>query len=71
MVPEIDLQSILGRVRTMIRDERMQAGSLCIADLRSPIKQLKETLIQEEILYDLDNDALLGAVFSELIKGSI
>ena len=49
----------------------MQAGSLCIADLRSPIKQLKETLIQEEILYDLDNDALLGAVFSELIKGSI
>jgi|TARA_Y100001973_G_C5206054_1_gene341618 hypothetical protein len=71
VVPEIDLQSILGRVRTMIRDERMQAGSLCIADLRSPIKQLKETLIQEEILYDLDNDALLGAVFSELIKGSI
>jgi transcriptional regulator with XRE-family HTH domain len=71
VLPEIDLQSILGRVRSMIKDERMQAGSLCIADLRNPIKQLQETLLNEDILYDIDNDSLLGAVFSELIKGRI
>lgn len=71
IIPEIDLLSILGRVRSMIKKERMHAGSLCIADLRTPIKQLLKTLAQEEIAYDLDENTLLGAVFSELIKGSI
>ncbi|WP_301583480.1 dsDNA nuclease domain-containing protein [Halomonas alkaliantarctica] len=66
---EIDLMAIANKTKTMFRDITRQGNNIEIASLKDPIESTKKELEQLGLLYGLDSDLLLGAFFSELVRG--
>lgn len=68
-LPPLDLNSITQLVSELLIDNVRYDGTVLLSKLRAPIKKLINQLKDEDILFDLDEDTILGGFFSELIKG--
>lgn len=66
---EFDLRSINSMVRELLNSSIRSDGSLHLASLRSPIKDLVSKLESEDLMYDLNPELILGGIFAELVKG--
>ena len=66
---EIDLNTITQKVKDLLHTKIGNSNAVNISLLRNPIKKLIEELEKEELIYDLNEDLLLGGIFSELVKG--
>lgn len=71
-IPEMDLHFIVGMVRDVLEKAKSGAGnSILIINLHKPLAQLMDQLAAKSLVFDLTKELLLGAVFSELVKGGI
>ncbi|MCT6700344.1 DUF4297 domain-containing protein [Rheinheimera sp. 4Y26] len=69
---EMDLRVIIGKVREVLKNAKSGTGnSLHIIHLQKPLEKLIDDLAAESLAFDLTKELLLGALFSELVKGSI
>lgn len=68
-IPLLDMNSITQLVSELLIDNVRYDGTVLLSKLRKPIKDLITKLKSEDIIFDLDEDAILGGFFSELIKG--
>lgn len=69
VIPEFELNTITSKVRQLLNDSMEQKNAIMLSELGTPIKNLEQELRILEILFDLTNELLLGAVFGELVKG--
>lgn len=69
IIIEFDLQSINSKVRKLLNDSIRNDGTLHLATLRTPIKNLMGELESEGLIYDLSLELILGGIFAELVKG--
>ncbi len=65
----LDFNTIANKVISLVQAAQQTGNAISIPSLRTPIKQLAETLKQDDLLYDLNEDLILGGIFSELVKG--
>lgn len=71
-IREMDLRVIVGKVRDVLQNATSGGGnSLLIIHLQKPLEKLMEEMAAESSALDLTKELLLGAVFSELVKGRI
>lgn len=68
IISELDLQTIKSHVTGLLNNAIGNKHSLKISELRQPIKVLENELKLQGLLYDLDINLILGAVFAELVK---
>jgi hypothetical protein len=68
VINEFDLQSIQSNITGLLNSIIGSKKSLKISELRQPIKALAHELKCQDLLYDLNIDLILGAVFAELVK---
>ncbi|MCF7719146.1 DUF4297 domain-containing protein [Aeromonas jandaei] len=68
IISELDLQTIKSHVTGLLNNAIGNKHSLKISELRQPIKVLENELKSQSLLYDLDINLILGAVFAELVK---
>jgi hypothetical protein len=68
VIPEFDLQGIVSSVNQLLNDAFVNGNSIDVSKLRTPIKDLVVKLKDEELLYDLSLELVLGGVFAELVK---
>ncbi|WP_429128914.1 dsDNA nuclease domain-containing protein [Aeromonas veronii] len=68
IISELDLQTIKSHVTGLLNNAIGNKNSLKISELRQPIKVLENELKSQSLLYDLDINLILGAVFAELVK---
>ncbi|WP_200879875.1 hypothetical protein [Aeromonas veronii] len=68
IISELDLQTIKSHVTGLLNNSIGNKHSLKISELRQPIKVLENELKLQGLLYDLDINLILGAVFAELVK---
>lgn len=69
IIIEIDLNTITSRIKALIQSESSMSKSISLSTLRIPIKELISELESEGLIYDLNENMVLGAIFSELVKG--
>lgn len=69
IIGEPDLIHIVGKIRQLFISSKDTQSSINISDLRNPVKDLKQALKDDDALYDLELNHLLGGVFSELVRG--
>ncbi|GAA6132793.1 dsDNA nuclease domain-containing protein [Halopseudomonas sabulinigri] len=69
VVRDFDLLEILERVKDLLYAQMDAKGALNITLLRGPVESLLSELHSKGLAYDLDENLLLGCVFSELVKG--
>lgn len=65
----LDFNTIASKVISLVQATQQNGNAISLSNLRAPIKQLEITLKQESLLYDLNEDLILGGIFSELVKG--
>ena len=66
---ELDLNYVTKKVSELLNDNLESNGGLInINDLRVPIKNLISHLDDEDSLMGLDNNLIVGAIFSEIVK---
>lgn len=71
-ISEMDLKVIVSKVRKVLMEATSSAGNKLLLDnLNKPLEELINDLDAESLKYDLTKQLLLGAVFSELVKGRI
>lgn len=71
-ISELELRYIISSVRDIINTvSAKNNNSLTVSRLHAPLKQFHANLKSEARLYGLTEEMLLGAVFSEIIKGGI
>lgn len=71
-IPEMDLRAIICKVQEVLQSTKSGGGkSLLVSHLRKPLSELLDALKAESLSFDLTKELLLGAVFSELVKGGI
>ncbi|MCF5877048.1 dsDNA nuclease domain-containing protein [Aeromonas veronii] len=68
IISELDLQTIKSHITGLLNNAIGNKHSLKISELRQPIKVLENELKLQGLLYDLDINLILGAVFAELVK---
>ncbi|MDV7675938.1 dsDNA nuclease domain-containing protein [Acinetobacter baumannii] len=68
-VPEFDLQMIIGGIRRILNNCMGFDNSLDIDVLKKPIKTYYKELSEEDGLYGLNQNLILGGVFAEIVKG--
>ncbi|MFW6761160.1 hypothetical protein ACODTV_18395, partial [Acinetobacter pittii] len=68
-VPEFDLQMIIGGIRRILNNCMGFDNSLDIDVLKKPIKNYYKELSEEDGLYGLNQNLILGGVFAEIVKG--
>lgn len=68
IISELDLQTIKSHVTGLLNNAIGNKHSLKISELRQPIIVLENELKLQGLLYDLDINLILGAVFAELVK---
>ena len=66
---EFDLRAITNKIKKMFRDATIQGNNIELASLREPIESTQKELEEQGLLYGLNSDLLLGAFFSELVRG--
>lgn len=69
VIQELDLLSISERVSAILYSTMNTQGVLGMNSLRIPIKNLLVELESESLKFDLNNDLILGGVFSALVRG--
>lgn len=68
VLQEIDLLAITSKIRELLASAQDYKSSVCISNLKKPVEDLRMELDDEDILYDLSLNLILGGVFSELVK---
>lgn len=66
---EFELRAITNKTKKMFHDIMLHGNNIEIASLKKPIESTRKELEEQNLLYDLDSELLLGAFFSELVKG--
>lgn len=69
IISDLDFLTIHSRISTIIMDAKDESGSIKIDLFRQPIRDLISTLTSADILYGLDEDTILGGIFSEVVRG--
>lgn len=69
LIPEIALHSLIAKIRKILKDSVRFGNSIDFDELRMPILSLLQELKSENICYDINEELILGAIFSELVKG--
>lgn len=69
ILSNLDFNTIVNEVSSLLLAAQKNGNAISLSNLRTPIKQLVVVLDQQNLLYDLTEDLLLGGVFSELVKG--
>jgi hypothetical protein len=67
-VPEFDLQTIISGVRKVLHSNSA-TGFIEFGSLKKPIENLMGELKDDNLLHDLTKELVLGAIFSELVRG--
>lgn len=65
---ELDLNTITSKIKSVILSSFSLNTEISISSIRSPIMELASELESEGLLFDLNVDMILGAVFSELVR---
>lgn len=68
-VPEFELQMIISGIRQILNSSMGFDNSLNVELLSKPIKTYYKELLEEDSLYGLNKDLILGGVFAEVVKG--
>lgn len=69
ILTEFDLNAITQQVKLILEESKNNSQSIKISSLKKPIQNLIEEFKKEGLLYDLNEDLILGGIFSELVKG--
>ena len=69
ILPELDLNVITQEIRRQVADSMDHKEALVLFDLKPDILKLEENLENKKLLYDLNQDLLLGGIFAELVRG--
>jgi hypothetical protein len=69
MLLVLDINIIICKISTLLTKLQVNGNSVKLSALKQPITDLIEELKTEGILYDLNEDLVLGAIFSELVRG--
>ena len=69
VIVELDLYAITSKVRLALATLGADNNQISLSSLRNPIKHLVSELESEGLLFDLTEDLIFGAIFSELVKG--
>lgn len=65
----LDINIIISKISMLLTNLQVNGNSVKLAALKPLIADLIEELKTEGILYDLNGDLILGAIFSELVRG--
>lgn len=68
-IPEFQLHAIYSKIRKLLFLSTKNGNLVNLGDLHKPIKNLVDELNTDGLLYDLDENLILGGVFAELVKG--
>ncbi|BCV46606.1 dsDNA nuclease domain-containing protein [Shewanella algae] len=68
VIPEFDLQSIFSIIQSKLHNELSNNKPLNIINLRPIIKSLIDKLNNENLLFDLNNELLFGALLAEIVR---
>lgn len=66
---EFDLRAITNKTKKMFRDVTLQGNNIELASLKKPIESTRRELEEQDLLYGLNSELLLGAFLSELVRG--
>lgn len=70
MISEMDLMTITEYIRDILKESLdNNGGNIKISSLRMSIKALLIRLESEDLIYDLNQEYILGGIFSEVVKG--
>jgi len=69
IVSEFDLNCIMRFIKEFLSDHTRNGYQVNLGVLRKPMLNMISRLKDEELMFDLSEDLLLGAVFSELVRG--
>lgn len=71
-ISELDLRVIISKIRAVLHAAKIEnKNGITLSALYQPIKDLHKELTANEIVFDLNNDILFGAVFSEIVKDGV
>ncbi|MEZ8383034.1 dsDNA nuclease domain-containing protein [Vibrio splendidus] len=66
---KLDLDYIVSQVKNLLEDNLFShGGNINTMSLRAPIKKLISDLKDENMLYDLDENLILGGIFAEVVR---
>jgi hypothetical protein len=66
---EFDLRAITNKTKKMFHDITIHGNNIELASLKEPIESTIKELEEQDLLHGLNPDLLLGAFFSELVRG--
>lgn len=69
IIPELDLLFISERIGTILWSAVTPQGMLAVGGLRQPIRDFLSELEAKGLKFDLNDDLILGGIFSMLVKG--
>ncbi|MCI2284369.1 DUF4297 domain-containing protein [Colwellia sp. MSW7] len=69
VILEFELQSITSQIKQLLNDLTQGGNSINLVKLSKPIKDLVRELTEEDQIYDLNHELILGGIFAELVKG--
>ncbi|HHW1595256.1 dsDNA nuclease domain-containing protein [Pseudomonas aeruginosa] len=69
VIAELDLLFISDRIAFILRSAVTPQGVLIVSNLRQPIKELLGELEKKKLKFDLNEDLILGGIFSTLVRG--
>lgn len=69
IILEFDLRAITNKTKKMFCDITLHGNNIELASLKEPIELTREELEKQDLLYGLNSELLLGAFFSELVRG--
>lgn len=68
LISELDLNEIVSNIDSLFRQLILDKSAINLSSLRPSIKSLSEKLKEKEIIFDLDEQKLLGGLFSALVR---
>lgn len=68
IISELDLMSITSKIREKLIEAQKQQTQVSISSLRPHIKSLEQELKENNFLYGIDEELILGGLFSELVR---
>lgn len=69
VIPELDLLFISERIASILWSAVTPQGNLVVSNLRQPIKELLNELETKKLKFDLNENLILGGIFSTLVRG--
>lgn len=68
ILSELDINTITSQISVLLKNAK-QGDSINFSTLRQPIKSLINELETQKVLFDLNENLILGGIFSELVRG--